>query len=190
MQAGLGRFGPYIKHGTDYRSLAGTEDLLTVGINRAVDLLAQPKGARRGGAPAKPLRAVGPHPADGKLIEAGIGRYGPFVKYGKTYANLPKDGSPETVTLDEAIRLIEERLAKSGGGKPRRAKSSAAKASAPKAAAVKPPPGKSKKRAVAPVEVLSAKKEVLSAKKTVKRTAAAKPRARAKAKTPADEIAG
>lgn len=120
IQAGLGRFGPYLKHGTEYRSLAGTEDLLTIGLNRAVDVLAQPKGARRGGAPAKPLRQVGAHPVDGKPIEAGVGRYGPFVKHGKTYANLPKDSSPETVTLDEAVRLIDERLAKSGSGEGRR----------------------------------------------------------------------
>ncbi|MFM8992507.1 MAG: topoisomerase C-terminal repeat-containing protein, partial [Alphaproteobacteria bacterium] len=69
---------------------------------------------------AKPLRVVGAHPADGKPVEAGTGRYGPFVKHGKIYANLPKDRSPDEVQLDEALRLIEERAAKAGGGKPRR----------------------------------------------------------------------
>ncbi len=120
IQAGLGRFGPYLKHGSEYRSLAGTEDLLTVGLNRAVDILAQPKGARRGASNAKPLRVVGAHPSDGKPVEAGTGRYGPFVKHGKIYANLPKDRSPDEVQLDEALRLIEERAAKVGGGKPRK----------------------------------------------------------------------
>ena len=120
IQAGLGRFGPYLKHGSEYRSLAGTEDLLTVGLNRAVDILAQPKGARRGASNAKPLRVVGAHPSDGKPVEAGTGRYGPFVKHGKIYANLPKDRSPDEVQLDEALRLIEERAAKAGGGKPRK----------------------------------------------------------------------
>jgi DNA topoisomerase-1 len=120
VQAGLGRFGPYLKHGSEFRSLSNTEELLTVGINRAVDILAQPKGARRGAANAKPLRVVGAHPSDGKPVEAGTGRYGPFVKHGKIYANLPKDRSPDEVQLDEALRLIEERAAKVGGGKPRK----------------------------------------------------------------------
>ncbi len=195
VQAGLGRFGPYIKHGTDYRSLAGTEDLLSVGINRAVDLLAQPKGARRGGAPAKPLRAVGLHPADNKPIEAGVGRYGPFVKYGKTYANLPKDGDPETVTLEHAIRLIDERLAKSGGGKPRRSRSSAVKKAAPKTAATKAPAAKTpaaktKKKTATAEAALAAEAPPKKTTKVTKPKAAPKTRPRPKAKTPADETAG
>jgi DNA topoisomerase-1 len=113
--AGLGRFGPYLKHNNDYRSLASTEELLTVGLNRAVDILAQPKTGRRNAAPAVPLRVVGTHPVDGKPVEAGTGRYGPFVKHGKVYANLPRDTTPEAVSLDEAVRLIDERVAKSGG---------------------------------------------------------------------------
>jgi DNA topoisomerase-1 len=128
IQAGLGRFGPYLKHGTEFRSLGGTEELLTVGLNRAVDILAQPKGARRG-APATPLRVVGAHP-DGKPVEAGTGRYGPFVKHGSVYANLPKGRAPEDVGLEEALRLIEERAARGGGGarrKPGRGKAAAAK---------------------------------------------------------------
>jgi DNA topoisomerase-1 len=113
--AGLGRFGPYLKHETEYRSLANTEELLAVGLNRAVDILAQPKSSRRQAAASKPLRIVGTHPVEGKPIEAGVGRYGPFVKLGKTYANLPKDSSVEAVTLDEAVRLIDERISRGGG---------------------------------------------------------------------------
>jgi DNA topoisomerase-1 len=124
VQAGLGRFGPYLKHGSEFRSLANTEDLLTVGLNRAVDLLAQPKGARRGGAPATPLRVVGTHP-DGGAVEAGTGRYGPFVKHGKVYANLPKERGPDAVDLAEALRLLAERVAKSGDGGGARRKSAA-----------------------------------------------------------------
>jgi DNA topoisomerase-1 len=145
IQAGLGRFGPYLKHGTEFRSLANTEDLLTVGLNRAIDILAQPKGARRGGAPATPLRVVGTHP-DGKPIEAGTGRYGPFVKHGNVYANLPKERSPDEVGLEEALRLIEERSARAGGGKAKRGRSApAAKtAAAPKAKAKGAPKAKAK----------------------------------------------
>jgi DNA topoisomerase-1 len=118
--AGLGRFGPYLKHGTEYRSLANTEELLSVGLNRAVDILAQPKHARRAAMTRAPLRRIGPHPIDGKPIEAGVGRYGPFVRHGSVYANIPKDQTVEAVTLEEAVRLIDERAA--AGGAKRRAK--------------------------------------------------------------------
>jgi DNA topoisomerase-1 len=136
VQAGLGRFGPYLKHGGEFRSLANSEELLTVGLNRAVDILAQPKGARRGGAPATPLRVVGTHP-DGKPVEAGTGRYGPFVKHGKVYANLPKERGPDEVGLEEALRLLEERAARGGGGG-RGGRKPAAKTAAAKPAAAKP----------------------------------------------------
>ena len=146
--ASLGRFGPYIKHGTEYRSLESTNDLLTIGINRAVDLLAQPKSARRRGT-GTPERALGNHPEDGKPVTAGTGRYGPYVKHGKVYANLPKDGSPDQVTLDEAVVLIAERVARMGdtpAGKSKRAAKSTggAKPSAK---------SKGKRRKAEPVEV-------------------------------------
>ncbi|MGQ0663259.1 MAG: type I DNA topoisomerase [Pseudomonadota bacterium] len=127
IMAGLGRFGPYIKHANTYRSLDSTADLLSVGLNRAVDLLAQPIRGRRGPPPV-PLREIGPHPDDGKTIGAGIGRYGPFVKHGSVYANLPKDKTIEDVTLAESVALIAERkgrktvrkTAKRGGSTRRR----------------------------------------------------------------------
>ncbi|MBL8835421.1 MAG: type I DNA topoisomerase [Alphaproteobacteria bacterium] len=159
--AGLGRFGPYIKHGNDYRSLESTADLLSVGINRAVDLLAQPRKGRGGGAPATPQRAVGNHPDDGKPITAGTGRYGPFVKHGKIYANLPKDRSPDEVTLDEAVALINERAAKVGGKPGKKGKAAKAvpaegapkakknAATAPAKAAAKAPAAKAAKGAKA-----------------------------------------
>ncbi len=154
--AGLGRFGPYLKHGHEYRSLGSTEELLTVGLNRAVDIMAQPKGNRRNAAPAIPLRLVGAHPVDGKPIEAGTGRYGPFAKHGKTYANLPRDIAPEAVTLDEAVRLIDERLARTGGkvsrgkAKPRAARATPATGKRPAAGAAKGPATKGKAKAKTP----------------------------------------
>src|SRR5262249_10855925 len=131
--AGLGRFGPYIKHGATYRSLESTADLLTIGLNRAVDLLAQPARGRRAAAPT-PTRQLGPHPDDGKRIAAGVGRYGPYVKHGSVYANLPRGQTVEEVTLAEAVSLINERVARkpSKGRKRARAdKVAAAEAAAP-----------------------------------------------------------
>src|SRR5262249_11599796 len=91
----------------------------------AVDLLAQPRKGRRQ-ADATPQRVVGAHPEDGKPITAGVGRYGPFVKHGSIYANLPRDRTPEEVTLDEAVALSAERAARGGGGKkPRKGKEKA-----------------------------------------------------------------
>ncbi len=128
--AGIGRFGPYLKHGPVYKSLAKDDDVLTIGLNRAVALLAEAKGAnRRGGAPGKPL---GDHPADGKPVTLHEGRYGPYVKHGKVNATLPKSVSPDQVTLAEALPLLEERAAKGGGGK--RARRPIAKSAKPKAA--------------------------------------------------------
>jgi DNA topoisomerase-1 len=163
--AGLGRFGPYIKHGDKYKSIPTTQDALEIGLNRAVDILAQPSTGRRFGRAAGPVgRVVGNHPDDGQPITAAAGRYGPYVKHGSTYANLPKEGSPDTVTLDEAVALLAERRAReaaNGGPKPKRgavkkaAKPKAEKA--PKAEKVeKPakaaPKAKKAKKAQAPAE--------------------------------------
>jgi DNA topoisomerase-1 len=106
--AGIGRFGPYIKHGTEFRSLRGDDDVLTVGINRAVSLLAEPKkgGARRA---ATPLRVLGNHPKDGAPINLFSGRYGHYVSHGGINATLPRDIEPETVTLEQALELIAAR---------------------------------------------------------------------------------
>lgn len=147
--AGLGRFGPYIKHENEYRSLETSNDLFEIGINRAVDLLAQPKKGRRG--QPEPGRALGAHPLDGRPVTAGTGRYGPFVKHGSVYANLPKDRSPDEVTLDEAVALIAERAAKGKSpSKARGRKAAAPKAAAPKAAPAKAVPVKAKAKKARP----------------------------------------
>src|SRR6202008_3529674 len=88
-------------------------DVLSIGLNRAVPLLAEPRGARRGGAaPGKPL---GNHPADGKPVTLHEGRYGPYVKHGSINATLPKSLAPSDVTLEQALPLLEERAARGGG---------------------------------------------------------------------------
>jgi len=115
--AGIGRFGPYLKHGTMYKSLAADDDVLTIGLNRAVALLAEGKG-RRGAQPGRPL---GEHPQDGKAVTLHRGRYGPYLRHGKTLASLPKSADPDTLTLEEGVAILaaqaEKAKAKKGGGR-------------------------------------------------------------------------
>ncbi len=139
IEAAIGRFGPYVKHGTTYANISDVEEVFTIGMNRAVEVLAQ-KALRGGRAPAAaPLRELGAHP-DGGVVQVMPGKYGPYVKWEKVNATLPKDLSPEEVTLDEALILIAEKASK-GGKKPARkapAKLAAKKTSAKKTATKKP----------------------------------------------------
>jgi DNA topoisomerase-1 len=144
--AGIGRFGPYVKHGKTFANIGADEDILTVGLNRAVTLIeekkANPGKGRRFG--ADPGRQIGEHPDKGGMIVAKNGRYGPYVSHDGVNANLPGDKTPETITLDEAAALIDARAARGGGSTARR-KRPARKP----AATAKPPAAKSKKRAAA-----------------------------------------
>ncbi len=115
IQAGVGRFGPYIKMGTQYKSLTPDDDALNVGINRSVVLLAEPsKGGRFGGAPREPAKPLGEHPEDGKPITLNKGRFGPYVKWGKIMATVTKSYDPENLSLKEALEIIEAKAAKAG----------------------------------------------------------------------------
>ena len=108
IEAGIGRFGPYVKHAKTYASIPKDEDVLTIGMNRAVDLLAQKRaGGGRGGA-AAPLKTLGDHP-DGGPVTVHKGRYGPYVKWGKVNATLPKDVDPEAATLEQAVAVLAEK---------------------------------------------------------------------------------
>jgi DNA topoisomerase-1 len=130
VQAGLGRFGPYVVCDGEFRSLRNADSVFSIDLPRALELLAQPKGARRGKAL---LRELGRHPESGLAIELFDGRYGPYVSDGSVNATLPKGTSPEAVTLEQAVQLLAE-----AATRPRRAKKSAAKrASAAKAPAKK-----------------------------------------------------
>ena len=113
--ASLGRYGPYIKHGDNFRSLAPDDDVLTVGINRAVSLLAEPRQAR-GRGQRESLRTF--EHADGKIM-LYKGRYGNYVSRDGVNATLPRDVTPEELTADQAANLLAERAAKGGGGKRR-----------------------------------------------------------------------
>jgi DNA topoisomerase-1 len=185
--AGIGRFGPFVKHEKTYASLEAGDEVFDIGLNRAVTLIAEkvakgPSGRRFGADPGKPL---GDHPSLG-AVALKNGRYGAYVTAGGVNATIPSDRTPDQVTLAEAIALIDERAAK-GGGKAKGKKAKAAKpakadgdaASKPaKKAAVKKAPAKPKSEAVS-----KARAPVKAAK-----TSAAKPAAQSKA--PAKKSAG
>ncbi|MBO6784652.1 MAG: type I DNA topoisomerase, partial [Alphaproteobacteria bacterium] len=124
IQAGIGRYGPYVKHGATYASLPEPREVLTVGLNRAVTVLAEKGKGRRGR--AAPLKELGNHPEDEKPITVHDGRYGPYVKHGKTNATIPRDRDPQEVTLEEAVELIAARVAKQAEKKKPAAKKKAA----------------------------------------------------------------
>jgi DNA topoisomerase I len=114
INAGIGRFGAYLKHGSSFTSLGGDDDVLTIGLNRAVTLLAEAKtGQRRG---PQLLRDLGEHP-NGGTIGLYRGRFGPYVSTGATLASLPRTADPELFSRDEAIALLADRgkATRSGG---------------------------------------------------------------------------
>ena len=119
MLAGVGRFGPYVKHGTKYKSIPADESVLEIGMNRAVALLAEAKAVGRGRAAVSRIRIVGTHPADEAPIELYDGRYGMYVKHGGINATVPRDLKPEELTVEQAVSLLAERAAKGGGKKPK-----------------------------------------------------------------------
>ena len=122
IEAGIGRYGPFVKHGRTYANLKEVDDVFTIGMNRAVEELA--KKANRGSArtAATPLKELGEHPTDGGPVNVMDGRYGAYVKFGKINATLPKDIKPEDVTMDMAVQLIAEKAAKGGAKKGKRKK--------------------------------------------------------------------
>ncbi len=134
--AGIGRFGSYLKLGERYKNLPPDEDVLSIGLNRAVDLLADDGG--QGGGRGM-LRALGEHPADKKPVTLNKGRFGPYVKHGSVMASLPRKYSPEEITLEQAIELL---TAKAGAAPAAKGKAGAAKPVASKTTATKPAPAK------------------------------------------------
>ncbi|MFD1794451.1 type I DNA topoisomerase [Paracoccus aurantiacus] len=138
VEAGIGRYGPYVKHGKKYANLPDVDEVFTIGMNRAVEVLAA-KPTRGRAAAAAPLKELGDHP-DGGAISVMNGRYGPYVKWEKVNATLPRDLEPADVTLEKALELIAAKAAKSPkkGAKKAAAKPAAKKASAKKATAKKP----------------------------------------------------
>ena len=114
--AGIGRFGPYVQHGKTYANIGRDDDVLTIGANRAIDLIVTKEqgGGGRYGASNDPGRVIGDHP-DGGAVSVKAGRYGPYVNWGKINATLPKGTDAAAVTLEQAIPLLAAKAAGGGG---------------------------------------------------------------------------
>ncbi|TDH62901.1 type I DNA topoisomerase [Dankookia rubra] len=176
IQAGLGRFGPYIKVGSIFQSLEPGDDVLSLGMNRAMELLAKARAK---------VRFVGPHPMDQVAVEIRKGRFGPYAQHGKTVANLPRNLAMEDATIDEVVALLAEKgkelkpMTKGGAkGKAKPAGKRAATNGADPEAPAKPA---ARKPAAAPKP--AARKAAAAARKPA--AAAKKPAAKPAAKKPA-----
>ncbi|WP_370030751.1 type I DNA topoisomerase [Qipengyuania mesophila] len=112
IEAAIGRYGPYLRHDGKYGKLQSTREVFEVGMNRAVDILAQAANRGGGRGKAEPIKTLGEHPTSGGEIKVMPGRYGPYVTDGTTNATIPKDVKPEDVTEAQAIELIDARAAK------------------------------------------------------------------------------
>ncbi|MBP0492252.1 type I DNA topoisomerase [Roseomonas indoligenes] len=159
--ANLGRFGPYLKMGALSQSLQPGDDVLSIGMNRAMELLAnaKPRGV-----------TLGNHPKDGAPVEVKRGRFGPFAQHGQTVASLPRGTEMESYTLDQAVALLAEKgkvLAPKKGAAGRKAP---AKKTAPAADAAPKAPA----RAKAAAKPAAAKPKAAAAKKPAKKPATAK----------------
>jgi DNA topoisomerase-1 len=152
--AGLGRYGPYIQHGKTYANLETGDDVLNIGLNRAVTLIAEkvlnPGRGRRTPAPG---RVLGEHPEKGGEIVVRAGRYGPYASHNGVNATLPAGKSPDTITLEEAVPLIDARASQTGDrpAKRRAPRKTPAK-KAPPAAKKAPAEAKPKRRAAKAAE--------------------------------------
>jgi DNA topoisomerase-1 len=160
--AGLGRFGPFVRHENTYASLEAGDEVFDIGLNRAVTLIAEkiakgPRGRRFGADPGRPL---GDHPTLG-VVAVKNGRYGAYVTAGGVNATIPSDKTPDSITLPEAIALIDERAAK-GGGASRR--------------------GSKKAKGATPAKAEAEAKPARPAKKVAVKKAAAKPKSQAASK--------
>jgi DNA topoisomerase-1 len=147
IQALNGRYGPYIKKGTDSRSLENEEKLFTVTLDEAVAIFAQPKQRGRRAA-AAPLKELGPDPVTQGQVTVREGRFGPYVTDGETNASLRKGDDVETITIERAAELLADRRARGPATKKKAAKTPAKKTAAKKTAAKKAP---ATKKTAAPV---------------------------------------
>lgn len=167
VKAGIGLWGPYVKHANLYASLKPEDDILEMSLERALELLKE-KREKYGG--QEPLKIVGDHPEDGKPIKVMKGRYGPYIKYKRVNASLPEGVEPEDVTMEQALKLIEARQARKGGKKPA-ANTDAEKATKKKkAAAKKTKTTKKKAAAKKKTKKKATKKKTSKAKVSKKKT--------------------
>ncbi|MGX9392643.1 type I DNA topoisomerase [Nitrobacteraceae bacterium UC4446_H13] len=182
IKAGIGRFGPYVQHLKTYASLEAGDDVFNIGLNRAVTLIAEkiakgPGKRRFGSDPGKPL---GEHPTLG-AVAVKSGRYGAYVTAGGVNATIPSDKTQDSITLTEAIALIDERAAKGGGKAKRPAAKKAAKKPAAKSANSTDAPAKKAVAKKAATKKPAAKKAASKARAPVKAAAKASPAKASKA---------
>lgn len=130
IMAGFGRYGPYVEHDGKYVKI-DADDVFSIGLNRAVTVIAEGntggKGRKFGTAAQPPIKELGDHPQQGGKVQVLAGRYGPYIKWDKVNATVPKDMAPENVTMEDALRLIAERIQNSGGKIGAKGKTKAAK---------------------------------------------------------------
>ena len=162
MEAGLGRFGPYIKMGSIFASLDKDDDILSIGVNRAVDVIGKKLAS---------VRVLGQHPKDKADIQVRKGRFGPYVQHGQTVANLPKGVMMDDITLDQATSLLAER-GKQLKPKGRNGKKAAPARKAAAPALAKEPAAPAKPKAKAAPAKKGPVKKAPAAKKAVKKEAA------------------
>jgi DNA topoisomerase-1 len=162
--AGIGRYGPYVQHGRIYANLEAGDDILAIGLNRAIALIADKQSKGRGGrgGAAAAGRTIGDHPTLGGAITVRAGRFGPYVNHGKVNATLPKSVDPETLSLEQAVELINAKAAASpakpargGARKAKPAETADGEAPAKKPAAKKAPAKKT--AAKSPAKATAAK---------------------------------
>ena len=153
--AGLGRYGPFILHDGTYANLEGIEEVFSVGLNRAVTLLAEKAaGGKSRFQRAKPtvLKDLGEHPDGGGKIEVLSGRYGPYVKHGTVNATIPNGKDPAAISVAEAVELIAARAAKGPSKKKPVRKATADAKPAAKGAKSKAVKGRSAKAKAEPAD--------------------------------------
>jgi DNA topoisomerase-1 len=181
---GVGRYGPYVLYEKKYVSVREPDNVLDMDLDRALEVLANPNAGRRGARSSASgngsgLRTIGEHP-EGGAIQAGEGRFGPYVKHGKIFASIPKDTAPESVTVEMALPWLAEKAARAPS-KPTRSRTTSSKGKTAKSgtttrgAATKSPASKS-----AATKGTGTKSTAAKSKNATAKSATAKP---AKAKT-------
>jgi DNA topoisomerase-1 len=145
-----GRFGPYIKCGTESRTIPADESPFTMTLERSIEILKQPRTRGRASNQPKTLKEVGKHPRSGETVSIKSGRYGPYVTDGTVNASLPQGAEPEALTMEQAVELLDARAAKGPSkGRKRAAKAKPAAEPKKKAAAPKKPRAKATKKKAA-----------------------------------------
>ena len=169
VKKGIGRFGPYVVHDGDFRSIPKDTPIFDVDMAFAMNLLSQPK---KGRGRASALKELGEHPETGDQVQVFNGKYGPYVKAGSVNASLPEDQKPEEMTLEMAVDLLAPKIAAKGAKKKTAKKKTAKKKTAKKAAAKTEIPrpiksaASSKKSTVKKKTASTAKKKVIRRKKS------------------------